>query len=63
MSALMELPRCEQHGPMELQRPGTREQEFCGTWYRCTRCGGSVLFTSPALELQLAHQRATAARA
>lgn len=53
----MELPQCPEHGQMELQKPGTREQEFCGTWYRCTRCTNSVLFTSPELENQLAEQR------
>lgn len=58
LNVLMQLPTCLEHGVMELQKPGTREQEFCGTWYRCTRCTNSVLFTSPALEAQLAQQRA-----
>lgn len=52
-TALMELPKCPEHGVMELQKPGTREQEFCGTWYRCARCTNSTLFTSPALRAQL----------
>lgn len=58
--ALMELPRCAEHGQMELHKPGTREQEFCGTWYRCTLCTNSTVFTSPALEAQLASQRIAA---
>lgn len=56
----MPLPKCQEHGTMELQKPGTREQAFCGTWYRCTRCTNSVLFTSPELEAQLASQRRAA---
>jgi len=51
----MVLPSCEQHGQMELQSPGTPEQAYCGTWYRCTRCGSSKLFTSPALQRDLDH--------
>lgn len=50
------LPMCDQHGEMEV-RPTIRqtaEQRFCGTWYDCHRCGGSVLFTSPELQAQLA---------
>ena len=52
-TTLMELPKCSEHGTMELQKPGTREQEFCGTWYRCSRCTNSTLFTSPQLRAQL----------
>jgi len=52
-NALMALPFCEQHGEMELQKPGTKEQEFCGTRYQCKRCTSSVLFKSPALTAAL----------
>ena len=55
---IMQLPKCEKHGQMKLQNPGTREQEYCGTWYRCTRCGDSVLLTSSELERDLAKTRA-----
>ena len=58
MTALMALPKCEQHGSMELQKPGTKEQEYCGTWYRCTRCGSSHLFTSPDLQRDLSRAAA-----
>ena len=56
----MVLPACAQHGQMELQKSGTKEQEYCGTWYRCTRCGNSTLLTSPALQRDL--NRAARAR-
>lgn len=57
MSALMNLPECQQHGPMELDAlPGTKEQSFCGVWYRCTRCMCSTLFASPGLIAQLSSQ-------
>lgn len=47
----MELPRCPvtEHGAMALQVPGTREQEYCGVWYRCIHCMNSELLISPAL--------------
>jgi hypothetical protein len=60
MNFPMELPKCAEHGTMELQKPGTREQAFCGTWYRCTRCTNSVLLTSPQLAAQLESQRKAA---
>lgn len=47
---------------MELQKPGTPEQAFVGTSYRCQRCHSSVLFPSAALEAQLADQRQRAAK-
>jgi hypothetical protein len=55
--------------PME-ERPASRmtpEQAWCGTWYdhpRSTLCGqgwSSVLIPSPALQAQLAEQRAAVA--
>lgn len=49
----MALPRCDQHGEMVLSKPGTREQEWCGTWYRCTRCTSSVLLSSRELTTSL----------
>jgi hypothetical protein len=58
----MELPKCAEHGSMELQPAGTQEQEFCGTWYRCSRCTNSVLLTSPALEAQLSTKAAKIAK-
>ena len=58
-TTMMELPKCERHGRMELQKPGTREQEYCGTWYRCTRCGGSMLLASSGLKRDLARVRET----
>ena len=43
------LPECPQHGAMQLQQAGTKEQAFCGTWYRCNHCTHSVLLTSSEL--------------
>lgn len=48
---------------MEIRKPGTREQAFCGIWYDCYVCHSSVLFTSRELDAQLANQRAAIARA
>lgn len=61
MSTPMTLPACELHGQMALQPPGTPEQAFCGTWYRCTRCTNTTLLASPGLNAQLAAQRSSAA--
>lgn len=41
---------------MEL-RPGTPEQEFCGSWFHCEACGptgGATCVASPGLLSQLA---------
>lgn len=43
------LPECPQHGQMQLQQAGTKEQAFCGTWYRCNLCTHSVLLPSREL--------------
>lgn len=56
--SLMRLPECEQHGQMEFAPSGSPEQAFCGTWYRCSRCASSVLFSSLGLTAQLAQQAA-----
>jgi len=56
----MVLPVCTQHGQMVLQHHGTKEQEYCGIWYRCTRCGNSTLFPSADLRSDL--DRAALAR-
>lgn len=45
----MVLPACDQHGQMELQKPGTPEQAYCGIWYRCARCTNTVLLPSAAI--------------
>ncbi len=47
----MELPKCKEHGAMELRDPKmqTKEQQWCGVWYRCRGCMSSVLFPSPAV--------------
>ncbi|MFJ1757593.1 hypothetical protein [Kitasatospora sp. NPDC088134] len=52
------LPRCRRHGRMRLRPPGTREQEFCGVWYRCAapECAATVLVASAGLRAQLAAQ-------
>ena len=42
-------------------KPGTAEQRFCGTWFRCPRCHSAVLLPSEELEAQLASQRVKAA--
>lgn len=56
-------PSSPDHGVMTYRPGATREQEWCGTWYRCEWCTSSVLLPSPAL---LAHldeqQRAAEAR-
>ena len=50
-------PRCSwPHGKM-VRRPKagqTPEQLFCGTWWDCTRCHGSVLIPSNGLKKQWA---------
>lgn len=48
----MELPKCKQHGEMILRsrKQQTPEQEYCGTWYDCPICKGSVLFVSAELQ-------------
>jgi hypothetical protein len=47
-----QFPMCSTHGlPMTL-RPlsrQSREQLWCGTWYDCPRCTGSVLLPSEEL--------------
>lgn len=49
-TALKCLPVCPTHGEqMILQKPGTYEQEFCGTWYRCPQCANGVLIPSKEL--------------
>ena len=51
----MTLPECPNgHGQMEFAKAATREQDFCGTWYRCPRCLSSTLFRSAELDAQLA---------
>ena len=49
----MSLPVCAtpMHGEMQLSMPGTREQEWCGVWYRCNTCKSAVLF--PRAELHV----------
>ena len=44
---------------MERREPGTPEQKFCGTWFRCTdpRCQYTVLIPSEGLKAQLEGQR------
>jgi hypothetical protein len=54
----MELPKCAEHGSMELQPAGTQEQEFCGTWYRCSRCTNSVLLIPLGRDAQVPEQHA-----
>ena len=52
-------PECALHGPME-QRPverQTKEQQWCGEWWDCAKCGSSDLQPSLDLEKQLAEQR------
>jgi hypothetical protein len=46
---------------MERQQPGTPEQAWCGTWWRCTRCTNSTLLPSIDLTKHLQGMRATAA--
>lgn len=56
-TALERLPVCPIHGDqMDLHKPGTPEQEFCGTWYRCPQCGYSTLYPSVELLRQLVSQ-------
>ncbi|MFJ5927973.1 hypothetical protein ACIQF6_35800 [Kitasatospora sp. NPDC092948] len=52
------LPRCRRHGRMRLRPPETREQEFCGVWYRCAapECAATALVASAGLQAQLAAQ-------
>lgn len=51
------LPVCPTHGEqMILQTPGTAEQEYCGTWYRCPQCANTVLYQSKELLRFLAAQ-------
>jgi hypothetical protein len=52
-------PACPEHGPMSPRPPGTREQAFCGVWYRCAafRCQYTHLLCSPGLLAQLDQQR------
>ena len=48
---LIPLPKCPNHNEEMLwQNPATEEQRFCGTWYKCPKCGNSVLF--PSFELR-----------
>lgn len=52
---IIERPKCDKHGYMEL-RPAHRqtpEQEFCGVWYDCLHCGNGVLLQSPELINQI----------
>lgn len=49
-TALKCLPVCPIHGnQLDLQTPGTPEQEFCGTWYHCPQCGYTTLYPSKEL--------------
>jgi hypothetical protein len=44
--------RCSVHGDTMILRPLSRqskEQQWCGTWYDCQRCTGSVLLPSEEL--------------
>lgn len=66
----MKAPRCEVpgHGRMKLQKPGTPEQAFCGTWFKCEECEGAqrpgrktIIIMSAGLKAQLAEQLAKCA--
>lgn len=57
MTTSTTTPNCAQHGDMRLQTPGTPEQAFCGTWYRCDQCSNTTLLPSAELDAQLAGQR------
>lgn len=61
MGTPMVLPKCDQHGQMEHQKSGTKEQEWCGVWYRCTKCSTTTLFSSAALAQSLARPAEVAA--
>lgn len=54
------LPKCPMHKE-EMERVTARqlseEANWCGVWYRCTKCTSSALVRSPGLEAQLAEQR------
>lgn len=41
------------HGQMKPAEAHTREQQFCGEWWRCERCTNSVLMPSSELLAQL----------
>ena len=61
-TAIANRPKCESHEEpilMDLKSPEreTYEHNFCGVWYNCPKCSGSVLYTSPELEAQLSEQR------
>ena len=51
----MATPKCKQHGPMVLrpERRYTVEQRWCGQWWDCERCTGSVLIPSDELKASL----------
>ncbi len=50
--ALMEIPRCPEHGePMAYRPAGTPEQAFCGTWYDCHHPGCTCSVLIPSREL------------
>lgn len=55
------VPQCPRgHGGMELAPPGSPEQQWCGTWWRCPpspdTCHSSYLDPSLALLMQLESQ-------
>ncbi len=44
----MDIPACPKHGEMQVRKPGTPEQAWCGTWYECKdpRCMTAALIPS-----------------
>lgn len=47
LEELVSPPACKEHGVMKPQKAGTKEQQYCGDWYRCELCTNSVLIPSP----------------
>lgn len=49
-NALMKIPDCHIHEEQLVHRSnGSQEQEYCGVWYTCSRCGYTVLIPSPEI--------------
>ena len=46
-------PTCKEHGPMLNEPAGTKEQEYCGEWWRCQLCTNTILIQSIDLQSQL----------
>jgi hypothetical protein len=52
MNATDELlcPANALHGKLVPSPAGTPEQAWCGSWYRCAKCGSSMLLPSADLK-------------